>query len=76
MFSYLSQALAVLVWDNIPRGAAISCPSIEKALTLPTYQDRVLGETLIRAVPATTIQAFTGNNIAPVGDLASRSLSV
>jgi hypothetical protein len=76
LFSYLSQALAVLVWDNIPRGTAIACPSIEKSLTMPTYQDRVLGETQIREVPATTIQVFTGNNIAPVGDLASRSLSV
>jgi hypothetical protein len=75
LFSYLSQALAVLVWDNIPRGTAITCPAIEKALTSSSYQDRILGETAIRAVPSTTIQAFTGNNIAPVGDMASRSLS-
>ena len=75
LFSYLSQALAVLVWDNIPLGTAISCPAIEKSLTMLTYQDRILGETAIRAVPSTTIQTFSGNNIAPVGDMTSRSLS-
>jgi hypothetical protein len=75
LLSYFSQALAVLVWDNIPRGTAIFCPAIEKSLTSPSYQDRILGETAIRAVPSTTIQAFTGNNIAPVGDMTSRTLS-
>jgi len=25
LFSYLRQSVACLVWDNIPRGAAISC---------------------------------------------------
>jgi hypothetical protein len=76
LFSYLSQALAVLAWDNIPRGTAITCPAIEKSLTSSSYQDRILGETAIRAVPSTTIQTFSGNNIAPAGDMLSRSLSV
>ena len=38
--------------------------------------DRVLGETGTRTVPAHTVQAFTGNNIMPRGDLASRSLAI
>ena len=63
------------MWDNIPRGAAISCPSIEKALTAETYKDRILGVTENRTVPASTIEAFTGNNIGPRGDMASRSLT-
>jgi hypothetical protein len=76
LFSYLCQAIDVLVWDNIPRGLAISCPSIEKSLTAPTYVDRVLGETAFRVTPSTTVQLFDGNSITPTGDLASRSLSV
>ncbi len=76
LFAYLAEGLPVLCWDNIPRGAAISCPSIEKALTSESYCDRVLGHSVTQTVPATTVMFFTGNNIEPRGDLASRSLSV
>ncbi len=76
LFSYLSEGVAAVVWDNIPRGSAISCPSIEKSLTAALYSDRVLGQTGIRTVPATTINYFTGNNITARGDMASRSLQV
>lgn len=75
LFAYLGAGLPFLVWDNIPLGSAISCPSIEKALTAEVYSDRVLGESRHMEVPAYTIQAFTGNNVTARGDLASRSLS-
>ncbi len=52
LFAYLGEGVALLVWDNIPRGAAISCPSIEKALTAETYKDRILGVSENRTVPA------------------------
>jgi hypothetical protein len=74
LFSYLRQSLACLVWDNIPRGAAISCPHIEAALTAPDISDRVLGVSQVETVPSTTVQIFTGNSITPRGDMASRSL--
>ena len=74
MLAYYSEGVPLIVWDNIPRGAVISCPSIEKALTAETYSDRVLGVSEYRTVPATGIHLFTGNNISPRGDLASRSL--
>jgi hypothetical protein len=74
MLAYLSEALAVLVWDNIPLGTAISCPTLEKVLTNDTYSDRLLGQSASITVPAHTIMCFTGNNIGPKGDLASRSL--
>jgi hypothetical protein len=76
MFSYLREGVAAVVWDNIPRGTAISCPTIEKATTSETYSDRVLKESRTETVPALTINLFTGNNIAPRGDMASRSLQV
>lgn len=75
LFAFLAAALPLIVWDNIARGTAISCPSTEKALTAETYTDRVLGETDYRTVPASTVMGFTGNNISARGDLASRSLT-
>ncbi|MCW1988683.1 hypothetical protein [Bradyrhizobium diazoefficiens] len=73
LFSYLRQAVGVLIWDNISRGSTISCPHIEAALTAPEISDRVLGVSMFETVPASTIQVFTGNSIAPRGDMASRS---
>src|SRR4029078_12137811 len=32
LFAYLRQGVACLAWDNIARGAAISCPHIDAAL--------------------------------------------
>jgi len=74
LFSYLRQSVACLVWDNIPRGAAISCAHIEAALTASDISDRVLGVSQVETVPSTTVQIFTGNSIMPRGDMASRSL--
>jgi hypothetical protein len=76
LFSYLGEGVPGVAWDNIPRGSAISCPSIEKSLTAAIYSDRVLGVTGTRTVPATTVNFFTGNNITARGDMASRSLQV
>jgi hypothetical protein len=74
LLAYLGEGVPLICWDNINRGAAIACPSIEKALTAETYTDRFLGATESRTVPATSIMCFTGNNIGPRGDMASRSL--
>lgn len=74
LLAYLAEGVATLVWDNIERGAAVSCPSIEKALTAAEFTDRILGVSRSATVPSTTVLAFTGNNIAPKGDMASRSL--
>jgi hypothetical protein len=76
LFSYLRQNVAALVWDNIARGSSIGCPHIEAALTAPEISDRVLGVSCVETVPATTVQIFTGNSIAPRGDMASRSFIV
>ena len=81
-----SALLACFVFEGLPllpslgqhpaRLEAISCPSIEKALTAETYSDRVLGLSVSRTVSAAMIQIFTGNNISACGDLASRTLNV
>jgi hypothetical protein len=74
LFSYLREGVAAVVWDNIPRGSTISCPAIERSTTSESYSDRVLRESRTETVPAFTINLFTGNNIAPRGDMASRTL--
>ena len=76
LFAYLLEGLPALVWDNIPRGAVISCPSIERSCTAEGYSDRILGITGIGQADAYTIQAFTGNCIRCASDLASRNLTV
>jgi hypothetical protein len=76
LLSYFGEGVPLICWDNIKRGATIACPSIEKALTAETYTDRILGVTESRTVSATSIMCFTGNNIGPRGDMASRSLVI
>jgi hypothetical protein len=74
VFSYLREGAPMVVHDNIPRGSAISSSTIERALTSAELTDRVLGESRSETVPTATIITFTGNNISPKGDMASRSL--
>jgi len=76
LFSVLREAVPFLVWDNIPRGTVIGCPHIERACTAETYKDRQLGVSESPEAPAFTIIAFTGNNIRPKSDTASRSLVI
>jgi hypothetical protein len=72
LFAHFRQGVASLVWDNIKNGAEIACPEVEKALTSPTIQDRILGVSQGAAVPSSTVQIFVGNNIKFTGDMASR----
>src|ERR1700744_3753466 len=76
LLAYMLEALPAIIWDNIPRGTQIACPHIEKSCTAAFYSDRKLGVSETVMVSASLIHLFTGNNIGPRGDLASRSLSV
>jgi hypothetical protein len=68
--------VAYILWDNIPRGMQLSCPHIERSCTAAYYSDRRLGVSEMVCTAASTIHFFTGNNIGPRGDLASRSLHI
>jgi len=74
LFAYLWEGANMVVYDNIPRGSGITCPTIERALTSSGLSDRVLGVSQIQTVPTTAVLSFTGNNVGPKGDMASRSL--
>src|SRR6266536_213774 len=76
LLSYFLYGVSYIIWDNIPRGTQISCPHLEKSCTAAYYSDRRLGVSEMVATAASTIHFFTGNNIGPRGDLASRSLQI
>ena len=76
LLSYFLYGVAYILWDNIARGTQISCPHIEKSCTAAYYSDRKLGVSEMVATAASAIHFFTGNNIGPRGDLASRSLQI
>jgi hypothetical protein len=75
LYAVLREGAPSLIFDNIPRGTIIGCPHIERASTAETYQDRKLGVSETPTAPAFTIIGFTGNNIRPKSDSASRSLN-
>ena len=74
IFAALLQSVPLLVFDNIAAGSTLSCPVVEEMLTATEMEDRVLGKSRRDRASCATIAAFTGNNIEPKGDLASRSL--
>jgi hypothetical protein len=76
IFAYLLAGLSFVVWDNLERGAEVDCREINRVLTARIVEDRVLGQSRTRKADATTVQAFTGNAIRPVKDLATRSIIV
>jgi hypothetical protein len=76
LLSYLMHGVPYILWDNIARGTQVSCPHIEKSCTSAFYADRKLGVSEMVQASAASIHVFTGNNISPKGDLASRSLQV
>jgi hypothetical protein len=76
LLSYFMFGVPYILWDNIPRGIQIDCPHIERSCTAAFYSDRRLGVSEMVATAASTIHFFTGNNIGPRGDLASRSLHI
>ena len=76
LMSYFMYGMPYILWDNIARGTQISCPHIEKSCTSAYYSDRKLGVSEMVCTAASTIHFFTGNNIGPSGDLASRSLHI
>jgi hypothetical protein len=76
LLSYFMFGVPYILWDNISRGAQISCPHIERSCTAKYHADRKLGVSQMVATAASTIHLFTGNNIGPRGELASRALHV
>lgn len=76
LLGHFMRGVAYILWDNMTRGASVTCPHVERSCTAKFYTDRKLGVSEVIATTASSIHFFTGNNIAPRGDLASRSLFI
>ena len=76
LFSYFTAGVALLIWDNIARGTSISSAAVDRSLTSLDYQMRILGVLKRGMANSATIQSWTGNAIAPYGDMASRCFTV
>lgn len=76
LLSQFLHSVPYILWDNIRRGMQLDCPHVERSCTSAFYADRKLGVSEMVRTSAATIHFFTGNNIAPKGDLASRALHI
>jgi hypothetical protein len=76
LLANLMTGVACITWDNVSSGSEVHCAHLERALTSEIYADRKLGETETLLAQAYSIMSFTGNNIRPHDDLASRSLVI
>jgi hypothetical protein len=76
LFSYLAGGAPLIVWDNIKKGTNVSSEAVDRSLTSPDYQLRILGKSQGAKASASAIQCWTGNAIAPSGDLAKRCFGV
>jgi hypothetical protein len=76
LFSYCRENVPSIVWDNIRRGTGVDDDNIAAALTSRAVRDRLFHTQETQEVAATTIQIFTGNSIAAVGDMRTRVLPV
>jgi hypothetical protein len=74
ILGYLLEGLPTIIWDNIKNGTVISSKIIEQICTAESHCDRLLGVSKAITAPAYMVNIFTGNNIRPAGDLASRCL--
>jgi hypothetical protein len=66
---------AVMVIDNLARGAVIDCPHIARAVTVPAIAGRVLG-TNTSGGGRPPLLVATGNKVTAKGDIASRQVTI
>jgi hypothetical protein len=76
LLAIFDAGLMYVLWDNIPNGALISCPHVERSCTTTYYADRKLGVSELIKAAAATIHIFTGINVGPEGAMATRALRI
>jgi hypothetical protein len=76
ILAYFMAGVQYILWDNIPRGARLTCPHIERSCTSEWYTDRILGVSRNAVTSCSAVHLFCGNNVGAKGDSASRSLEV
>ena len=76
LVSILKAGHSGVLFDNLPEGGKITGDEINKVITSETYQGRILGESKEVSFPTNMMICFTGNNVTPSGDMATRVLPV
>ena len=76
LLAILMEGLPIVLFDNLPEGGRIESDELAKACTAEKYRRRILGENREGEAPTNVVWCFTGNNIQPVGDFNTRTLSV
>ena len=76
LVSILKAGHSGVLFDNLPEGGKVAGDEINKVITSETYQGRILGESKEVSFPTNMMICFTGNNITPSGDMATRVLPV
>jgi len=72
--SLLVEGATMVIIDNVD--GTLSAASLAKAITSPTWNDRILGSTRTVTVPQLATWIATGNNMAVGGDMARRCYRV
>lgn len=76
--SLLHEGATLVLLDNLPRGTPFTSPTLDAFLTTDSYHDRQLGRNDGARVGGLNrcLLLATGNNVAPTGDTADRTLLV
>jgi len=76
LLAILMEGLPIVLFDNLPEGGRIKSDELAKACTAEKYRRRILGENREGEAPTNVVWCFTGNNIQPVGDFNTRTISI
>lgn len=63
-----------VVFDNVANGKVLRSATLDKTLTAPVIQDRLLGRTQTVTLPNNAVWAATGNNVTPSADMVRRTV--
>lgn len=74
--SELLAGRSLIIFDNADNKKRLDSASLASVLTMPVWQDRMLGQTKIISVPNRAVWVLTGNNIQLTTEIARRCLRI
>ena len=76
IIALLLEGQSFVLFDNLPEGKPFSSDEVAKLMTSEMYKGRILGANKIVTAAANVFVGFTGNNITPADDFATRVLQI
>jgi hypothetical protein len=68
----LRQSKQLIFFDNVPSNTTLKHGSLARALTLDTWEDRLLGHSIVVRLPQRATWCATGNNVQVSTEIARR----